>query len=374
MTVEQLSSQGETREVRETSGKSSSSGAPSGELINLQVLRAVAALIVVWIHLRHFADPVGIPVPAGGIELFFVISGFIMVYTTRKPTTPSHFIRKRIARVVPIYWLFTFFTFACAVIYPAAFRNTSGSIADLLLSLLFVPFAKAAGQFPQPVLFVGWTLNYEMFFYAVFAACLCLRNRIAGVLAACAILSLLALIGTVVQPASVLGEFYTRPILLNFVFGMAIALGHELLDTPRSPKWGWLMLFLAPAAAITLMFLHLALPRTPVLWTIWVPAGIMVLLATHLERQGHVLRSRILVAIGDASYSLYLCHFFVAGLFIAIAAASGATGWWNVPFFLTGMAVACAAAILIHTYVERPLSRWAGSRLHAAPGRRIGLT
>src|SRR6185437_14170487 len=134
-------------------------------LDNIQALRAIAALLVVFVHLAVPVAALGVaPFGAGGVDLFFVISGFIMVYTTvGRPISGAEFLGRRIVRIVPLYWLLTLAVFGIALIAPTLLQFTTASWGQLLKSLFFIPFAKANGDV-QPVLFLGWTLNYEMFF------------------------------------------------------------------------------------------------------------------------------------------------------------------------------------------------------------------
>ena len=105
-----------------------------------------------------------------GVDIFFVISGFIMVYTTMdREITPWSFMADRIARIVPAYWAATLGVFFLALVAPSLLQTSHMQWGELFKSLVFVPFRKANGLV-QPVLFVGWTLNYEMFFYLMFAA------------------------------------------------------------------------------------------------------------------------------------------------------------------------------------------------------------
>src|SRR5229473_1548571 len=143
----------------------------------IQYLRAIAALMVVWHHsliqVPGVAQFIALPeFGPSGVDIFFVISGFIMlVITAGKEVTPAEFIRQRVIRVVPLYWLTTLLMLGCAVVVPTAFKTLQFSPAAVAKSLLFVPYDSLS--FPGhawPVLVPGWTLNYEMFFYGLFAA------------------------------------------------------------------------------------------------------------------------------------------------------------------------------------------------------------
>ena len=155
---------------------------------SIQILRAVAALGVVALHVSHEgATRLGArnPLPdfsvgAAGVDLFFVISGFIMVYASdalfARAGAPAYFFTRRLARIVPLYWAAT----AAAVVCFVAFRY-AGALEQLswqtfVASLLFVPWPRPDGAM-LPVHMLGWTLNFEMFFYVVFALALMLTRR-----------------------------------------------------------------------------------------------------------------------------------------------------------------------------------------------------
>src|SRR5947209_976295 len=126
-----------------------------GRLHNIQYLRGIAALGVVAFHAALTA---GVPFRMGafGVDIFFVISGFLMVAITNVNSRQAPFLRDRIVRVVPLYWI------ATLVVYLADRRYTSGP-DQLVSSLMFIPRGHSAdAPWFFPVLNVGWTLNYEM--------------------------------------------------------------------------------------------------------------------------------------------------------------------------------------------------------------------
>lgn len=141
----------------------------SQRIDSIQLLRAVAAIAVVTQH---------VPIPIfgdglWGVDLFFVISGFIMCHATAR--SGRNFFLKRIIRIVPLYWLGTLFIYALALTLPQLLNTTTANPVDLLKSLLFIPFIK--GGIPVPIVFQGWTLNYEMFFYGLFWISLLVSRR-----------------------------------------------------------------------------------------------------------------------------------------------------------------------------------------------------
>ena len=196
----------------------------STTLYSIQYLRAFAALLVVFHHAR-------IPLPwlydplaeykglAFGVDIFFVISGFVM-YSAAKSENVVEFLRRRIVRIVPLYWIATITLFLLS-----EKRNILSIGSDKFLhiakSLLFIPHWNLG--FPSeiwPYLVPGWTLNYEMFFYFIFAVGLAFR-KIEGIVSAGILL--LVLIGAVYCPSGAIASTYTSPMLLEFLFGIWIA-------------------------------------------------------------------------------------------------------------------------------------------------------
>ena len=155
------------------------------QIRSIQALRAIAALLVTLGHLEHEAAslpaattgyaPILVDLTGAGVDLFFVISGFVMVYASHDlfatPDAARRFLTRRIARIVPIYWLVT--TLFLAIMAAShVLSSAPPTWSEIAKSYLFVPYMPHGGEVMQPVYKLGWTLNYEMFFYAVFALAL----------------------------------------------------------------------------------------------------------------------------------------------------------------------------------------------------------
>ena len=175
------------------------------ELKNIQGLRALAAILVVGCHFHDFADRYGfrsealITIGAWGVDLFFVISGFIMITVNwnkfSEPNASKAFLIRRIVRIFPPYWLVTLFIVGAIIISPKLFHTWAANISNLLPSLLLFPSDE------KPILYVGWTLIFEMYFYYVFAILLNFSRKIA----------LTAITPTtIVEMANRIGRFSTR--------------------------------------------------------------------------------------------------------------------------------------------------------------------
>lgn len=327
--------------------------APRRRLEPVQVLRAVAALAVVTVHL---------PLPdcsSWGVDIFFVISGFIICYVTS--ASSRNFIAKRLIRIVPLYWAATLGVFAVALVAPGLLHDTTASPTALLKSLAFVPFQK--GREITPVLFLGWTLNAEVYFYALFAVAMKLSHRYRAPL--CAIfLGAVVAYARAVTPRSVLLHFYGRPIMLEIVLGMlCYALytwmgGRPLREHRPGARFLW-----AAAAALCLLSVpvtFLLTPHVSPLLRAGLPAALALFSALHGLPDARWPRA--LVLLGDASYPLYLFHTFVLQVF-RLAGAFSVPGASVVVMSLVAMAACCWMAVLVHRRVEIPIAEYLRKRL-----------
>lgn len=339
-----------------TAGSPSVSSEP---LYSVQYLRAAAALAVVFYHVSALSqktwglDPERIDhVGAAGVDLFFVISGFIMAMIVGRQDTLDgrQFWIKRIARVAPAYWVITLLVFALAWQMPSLFNSTVADPYDLLTSLSFVALEQSGGG-TGPLLVVGWTLNYEVFFYAIVAltAGLFSDRRLLG--ASSAIICLVA-VGLVLSPSNPSMAFYTNPILLEFVFGVLIF--HSWTRT-RADGPG-LMPAAVLIAGIALLVWQWERPLAEWRAFYWgVPAAAVL----YGGLGAFSFKSRLLTRLGDWSYALYLTHVFVITFYIKFAISSVTTievPWPIHYLIMTSLAFAVAGAF--YTIVERPLSRW----------------
>ncbi len=179
-------------------------------LDEIQVLRAIAVIFVFFEHIAAINHG------AFGVDIFFVISGFVIVYST--VSDAKHFLLKRVLKIVPLYWGTTLCIFVFVTIFPSLFRSTIVSVDFLFKSLIFIPFEIEPG-IVQPILRIGWTLNYELFFYIIFFLAMKISYQYRGLIA-CSALILLVFLGNLLHFNSVVLRFYTNPILLEFVYGM----------------------------------------------------------------------------------------------------------------------------------------------------------
>ena len=320
----------------------------------VQALRFVAAFMVVVTHSWFYASERLDGVHwfwgdgAKGVDLFFVISGFVMyVSGSRLAEVPGGallFMQRRLIRIVPLYWLFTTLKLITMLATAGLVRHAKFDAIAVLCSYFFLPSYNVDGLI-EPLLGVGWTLNYEMLFYVIFAIALAFhRNLVVNVLA---VLALLAA-GSLGRPFSAAAaQFYLNPIVLEFGFGILIAL---LVRRGTRAPFG---------LAVGLLIVGLCLLVTPFGDSLpkvaqgGIPAAIVVYAAVSLEQEfGRRIPWPILF-FGAASYSLYLSHPLIAPLAPTLLNKIGL--YSPIVSVVCSVAVALVVSSLVYKGIEQPL-------------------
>lgn len=324
---------------------------PRGELLSIQYLRAAAAIAVL---IFHVTDRVGARLGAGaaGVDVFFVISGFIMwVIGARGSPGPAAFLTRRAERIIPLYWAVTMALLGAWMLAPGLFKTLQPTASHVILSLLFVPHADPTGLV-APLVEPGWTLNFEMFFYLVFALTLWVpgQRRLAALTG---VLALLVGLGAALKPASAVASTYTSPLLLEFLAGVWLGWAwNKGLRLPILLSVAMLAAGLGAIAYLEWAKIDIAPWRT-LAWG--GPSVLIVAGGLGLERAGAAPRWPWARFLGDASYSIYLIHGLVVAAVLKIfTRMQGAP----LPVMILGAVVASlAAGGLCHVLFERPLTR-----------------
>jgi peptidoglycan/LPS O-acetylase OafA/YrhL len=350
---------------------------PLGTIDALQALRAAAALLVVLDHALVAASnggligagirPFAIYIGHLGVYVFFTVSGFVMVFSHGddfdRPGAPLRFLARRIGRIMPLHWLTT--------LAVAPLRPETVSGWTLILSLLLIPHQMIGGSFGWPLYVPAWTLQYELFFYLLFAVALLLpRSRGLALLAIALVAAVAA--GTL----GLLGRdnaaaYLAHPVLLYFLAGAALGVAG-----PRVPE-AW-----RPGFATALTIAAAAVAACAAAALAWGPVPLRVLLLTAAapvaataacalsSAGGPPTRTRRAArAIGDSTYSIYMVHPFLVFPLGPFAARHAPAMPWPL-LVLLALGISVAAGLLTYRWVEKPLVRAFGRLLGQRP--RIG--
>lgn len=277
----------------------------TGKFNSIQVLRGFTALIVALEHIRY------LNCGAFGVDIFFIISGFMAMFATHKDT--KHFLKKRLIRIYPLYALVTLGTFFMLLVFPALFHLTEADPVFLFKSLCFIPFEISPGVL-QPVVRVGWTLNYEMLFYLLFFLSFRISHKYRGLICS-GFLAFLVLIGHLLPVESTLLAFYGDFIQLEFILGILtyyIVRGFYNKCERKSfaPVLSYLSL---PIILALFMFLALTKQQTdisgPGRILHWGIPALIIVLCTFLANLS-IRMPKCLVGLGNISFSVYLLHYY----------------------------------------------------------------
>ena len=339
------------------------------------MLRGLAAALVVVAHvLEH---PLSGPKPnvylltgRFGVEIFFVISGFIIFYIAGNASfNPAHFAVRRLFRIVPLYWLCTSLVLATVFATPQLYKTTVFDLGHYFSSLFFIPDPDPNNANDwRPIFKLGWTLNYEMFFYSIMLALFWCKNASIRLYWLTGILSTLVLLACLLPAAKSVGTFYANLNIIPFLMGVWIAYLFERIQFD-----GVRTLLLGGASVSTLAFYQVNFTDTRTAaghLAMSVTAALIVLAGLANEKRVASLHAPLLnglKAVGDSSYSLYLTHMFIVG-----------AGWAVINRLQPGFVVTAIAALAMivtalivayysFLYLERPFNTFARQLTSRSP-------
>lgn len=284
-----------------------------GDIATVQYLRGIAAVMVVFAHAneqfmtslhRAWRD-----IGWSGVDLFFVISGFVMTYTAATHSyTRSGFFLRRLARIAPMYWLMTLVTALLAISAPRLFQTTHFGWTNLIESLLFIPSRDPVSGQIAPLLHLGWTLNYEMFFYCWFAILLAL-SAFKRTVALAIVFATFAVCAAIFHPGSALLGVYGNSVTFEFLLGCSV--GALYIQGRLSNAQISLCCAMAVIGIGLLIYgalLNDSMDHREIFRG--VPAAIVLLSLLAIDLKAP-FRSYWLHKVGDATYSIYLTHIFI---------------------------------------------------------------
>lgn len=320
---------------------------------SLTILRAIAATNVIFFHVM---SPTGRAFGEFGVDIFFVLSGFVIALVMdSRGMTAGRFLSDRIARIVPLYWLLTFAVFAGTLVAPALFNSTTADFGNLLKSLFFIPYRKDSGRI-FPMLFVGWTLNYEMMFYLISTLSLVLLRRYRLLFISAAILAIYAG-AKLFAPNSAIGEFYSYERMFEFPLGFVA----YLLWRQGIRMKPFVAAVIVVVAYAWMAFMQWTGQAGPQLLYFGAPSFLIVASSLSLESAvGTSVASRVAILVGNASYATYLSHPYCVEaarkLLPKIVHGFDVTSPVGATLVIVG---ATAVGCLLYWFADRPLHKGA---------------
>lgn len=340
---------------------------------SIHLLRGLAASVVVAHHVPQYLEgraPYQLPAlphGAAGVDVFFIISGFVMYCATRdKQRHWLTFLSLRFARVLPMYWLVTCALTLVVWAVPSAFATFRVPFDYAAKSLLFVPVYDAQGYI-RPVLAAGWTLYFELSFYLLVAVCLALFGRAAMLASALVLVTTSTVVELVGLPERHSAWQLISPIIVEFALGIALAhLAHAPWAKASLVRRAPLALGLSVGGLFAIARVEPQDFGTRLLY--WGLGSFGVVSATVLmEPELSAIRARLwlLNKLGDASYSMYLIHGVLFSLIWKLT--PGALKAQPVAAFVVLLLGPIVASVPVHVLVERPLNRRVAGWLRRTP-------
>lgn len=321
------------------------------ELRNLQVIRAIAAMMVV---LNHFWGPVFgwlfLGVGGMGVDIFFVLSGFLMVYTQNDSKGPVRFFCDRVRRIYPIYIIVSI----PLIISTVPVIQHYNFISNFLLLPEINDYRARMANSPT------WTLVYEMIFYVMFSFTLIFSRKkifaaifVSTIIVACIVAGDSLGLNSERRGWVNLGFILQDPLMVNFAAGCIYALIYPKLKgfiTIKTPVFY--------IATFALLYIGLfSLSGNPRIISFGIPSFFIIVIAT-LAQNGKGIMSNFMHLIGDASYSIYISHIYFAHLLNDVIAKNGNDKNVAIAMSFALIIISVIAGIFIHKNIEKPSIAW----------------
>ena len=323
---------------------------------SVQYLRGIAALVVVLCHASQSLITRFLPTEtnfffwgSAGVDLFFIISGFIMVYITYdKNIDIKDFLLKRVIRIYPVFWFYATIALILFLINPDMINRSAEYPTLILPSYLLIPYTEFTNLDP-----VAWTLVYELHFYLIFALSLILSNKYRYIVAGLVIS--IAALSSVFNYESYYLKYITNPIILEFLLGMIV----YFIIFKREDRLTFFILSILLISSILFLLSNEYLPDRVLYYG--VPAFALMLIALYMDtikliEKDNSKISKILMSLGDSSYSLYLSHLFCIGagvlVFNKLNIINNSTGH----FLVFSLAIGSILwGVISYKFIETPL-------------------
>ena len=307
-------------------------------LYSINLIRCFAALFVVFFHINK-------SIGSFGVDIFFVLSGFLMTkILCEKNLSFSKFIYHRMSRIIPIYWLATFLIYILVIFIPESFNNTEANFIHFLKSIFFIPFFKNENIL-HPMLAVGWTLNYEFYFYIICSVSILFGKKY-NFYFIVFLLTFLYFAAHVFKnlPPNILA-FISNFIYLEFIYGIGIYYLIKKINLFNFDRLSNYIFLLLVISIFVLIYIDYYIPISNYNRFIYfgIPSSMIVCLTILLESSFKFSTNnallRFFIIIGDSSYSIYIFHLFIIGFINLLLYYLGVELYFYIYFPLTMISV-----------------------------------
>ncbi len=295
------------------------------KLNSIQVLRGVASIAVVLYHMliiekKYSGGDLYLPavfkIGQSGVDLFFVISGFIMVTITQRKWGPEvdrgEFLLHRFARIYPNYWFYFFVTLSVIIVQPTLVNASQGNQFNFFTSLLLIPSSTL------PLVLVAWSLIYEVYFYLVFSTILKFRKKQVVTFLFVWLIFLITVNFFYRYPLNPVIGLLTSPYSIEFILGAFSALLISNKRVQRFPVWFFLVIIMGLILAMPFLFHRFYATDLTEVFRQSIVFGIvfslLVIASVELEKRLDLRLPAFLIKIGDVSYTIYLSHVLILGV------------------------------------------------------------
>ena len=311
----------------------------SSKIESIQLLRFISAFLIITIHLGYHFGHIG-------VDIFFVISGFIITYVSQGN---SHkFFIKRLIRIIPVYWLVTFFFFITLFLFPNLFDLSEPNLVYFIKSIFFIPFNNInTGHYP--IVIYGWTLNYEIYFYFIFSISLLFSKKFFPI-----IFTFLFVILYLcnLNLSNFLSKTYSNIIIFEFYFGFILYYFFRYFYNFLNIKFLYKLIIVFFLISISMLLILSKIENRLIVYGI--PSTLIVFVFLLFYK---VKLPRIINLLGDSSYILYLIHPYVFQIFIKI------NDFFNLEVIIFNILILCAIilsiflSIIMHKVYEKPIQK-----------------
>jgi len=339
---------------------------------SIQLLRGIACILVVLLHITiNCEEKTGgiflfniFKFGGSGVDIFFVLSGFIITYTNftyiGKPFTGVKYLKRRFIRIFPIYWIIITCLILLQILLPD-FYNTKfdTGIFNIIQTYLLLPGHVMLNG-------VSWSLTNELFFYLLYALAIVIpQKKISFYLLI--IYFCILIVFAIIGPVNLLGSssltIFLFPMNIEFILGVFVV----LIVNSILPKYVFpilivgIVIFMFGAFLndrnidLSRSFSNQALNRVLLFG---IPSFLIILALVKMELTKNIYLHSIFLKLGDASYSIYLLHLPIVAAFFKIMAKLRIENTAITQLFcLLLLILVCSIGVWIYHNIEKPIIR-----------------